>query len=98
MPALTTMRESLGLVAVSDNVRVWGASGRAARPADRIAVRMRNGVSLLAMAAGVSSNGASSIGFGVVGVAIRGDSERRRVWQLRVRLAGRWCGCTDPLL
>ena len=68
------MRESLGLVAVSDNARVWGASGRAARLADRRAVRTRNGFSLLAMAAGVSSNGTSSIGVGVVGVAIRGDT------------------------
>lgn len=59
------MRVSLGFLADSENARVWGTSGRAARLADRAAVRMRKGVSLLAMAAAVSVNGAASVGFGV---------------------------------
>ena len=54
---LTTMRVSLRVRVESENARVWGASGRAARLADRAAVRMRKGVSLLAMAAAMSGNG-----------------------------------------
>ena len=66
---LTTMRVSLCRLAATENVRVWGASGRAARVADRAAVRRRKGVSLLAMAARVSSNGSVNRG---VGVAVPG--------------------------
>ena len=51
------MRESLCFLAEIENARVWGPSGRAALLADRAAVRKRNGVSLLAMVAAVSSNG-----------------------------------------
>lgn len=56
---LTTMRVSLCFLAESENARVAGAIGRAARLTDRTAVRMRKGASLLAMAAAVSGNGSS---------------------------------------
>jgi hypothetical protein len=62
---LTTRRLSLCFLADSEKARVWGTSGRAARLAARAAVRIRKGVSLLAMAAAMSVNGAASIGFGV---------------------------------
>ena len=45
----TTMRVSLGLLAVTENALVCG---RATRDADRDAVRIKNGESLLAMAVG----------------------------------------------
>jgi hypothetical protein len=51
------MRVSLCFLVDRENARVWRASGRAARLADRTAVRMRKGVSLLAMAAVMSGNG-----------------------------------------
>lgn len=50
----TTMRVSLGLLAVTENAL---CCGRAARDADRTAVLMRKGESLLAMAVVVEGNG-----------------------------------------
>lgn len=87
---LTTMRVSLCVLGVSENARVWGPSGRAARLADRTAVRMRKGVSLLAMAAGCVEQWQRQWMSASQFVA---RSERRRVWQLRQLALG-----TDHLL
>ncbi len=56
-PQLTTISVSLCFLAAKENARVWGNSGRAARLPDRATVRMRKGVSLVAMAAVLSGNG-----------------------------------------
>jgi hypothetical protein len=54
VPRHTTMRVSLGLLAVTDSARCCGL---VARDADRTAVLIKNGDSLLAMAVVVKGNG-----------------------------------------